>query len=180
MMKQRIVLTYFLFVWGAFGAWMGCTAKHAVRQSDQGANQVTQAAKKQLTKRAERPCIRGKVVDDKNKGVAYVFVRTEPKTTPAVTDASGFFEFCFQRITGGSDTVSQKRSLKAGKYTIFVKKEGFKARPLHIQFAGRTTALQKIVLLEKVVPLGEVQNKAKPKEEKKLPSGITGSFPKGG
>lgn len=155
-------------LWALVG--VGCVPQGAVKK---GSKSLT-------TKKPKGPaCIKGRIISENGKGMAYVFVRTEPTTSPAVTDANGFFEFCHVRKSSGDDTASQKLPLQQRMYTVHVKKEGFKAKPQQIDFKGKTVSVSAIRLVSDDKPLGEVKDEGKDKVQKPVPSGVTGTFPKG-
>lgn len=156
---------------GVLGWFVGCVPKGEVR---------TAAGTKPPVRRVvpAQACIKGQVVGENGKGVSYVFVRTVPKTTPTVTDAKGYYEFCFIRVSTDGSTQSKKVPLREGTYKVLVKKDGYKAAPQVVAFKGKEVTASALRLVEETKPMAEVSTKGKDLKPTKPTTGIIGPAPK--
>lgn len=162
------------------GAWIGCTTGKVVK-TGAGGDSTTSPTRRAVSALSSAACIKGRVVDEKNKGVPYVFVQTKPITSPAVTDRNGNYEFCHLKKNVDGSVESTRHPIPKGQYTILVKKNGYVAKPLKVQYQGKGVKLASIQLMEKQFKPGKIQTKGEDKpDHRKLPSGITGKHPKGG
>lgn len=123
-------------------------------------------------------CIRGRVVNESGNGFMSVVVKTNPPTSPQVTNMKGFFEICYkQQLIDADMGESKKVSLPIGTYTLNVVKEGYHARPVTFAYKGSKTRVDDIVMVEKTRPLPQV-TKTQLKEQKRT-SGLGGKSPIG-
>jgi len=174
--RHAIWSTLVALVW-LLAAGAGCVPSKDVKA---GADAKANATKK-VAASGQSSCIKGRVVGEDGKGIPYVLVQTKPNTTPAITDQNGHYEFCYLRNNTDGSVESTRHPIPKRKYQILAKKNGFVARPIEVDYKGQAIKTSSIQLLEKQFkPGGEVQTKGKDKQHGKLPSGITGSHPKGG
>lgn len=141
---------------------------------------------KKNTRRAAPParavniagCIRGRVVNEQGRGFASVVVKTNPATSPQVTNGRGFFEICYkQQLIDADMGESKKVSVPFGSYTLDVSKEGYHARTTRFVYKGSKIKLENIIMVEKTRPLPQV-SQTKVREQKRT-SGLGGKAPIG-
>jgi hypothetical protein len=121
-------------------------------------------------------CVRGRIVNDDNKGFAGVYISTKPTSSLQVTDSFGNFEICHARKVINKDTgETAKVGLPHGVYSLVVKKDGFHSNPVSFAYKGKTLRLTKVLLVEKTKPLPDVKQ-TKKKEEKRS-GGLVGKPP---
>ena len=167
--RSSAIWFFAIFAVFAFGSW-GCPSTKKSTKKGAILGTGSPALKKGGKKRG---CIRGRVVNDEEKGFSHVIVNTKPPTSPEITNSRGFFKICFKRKIVDKETGETARvAIPDGDYVLKVEKEGFHARPYKFTYSGPRVALGKILMREKSRPLPTVSQTAE-KEEKRT-SGIGG------
>lgn len=123
-------------------------------------------------------CIRGRVISEQGAGFSSVVIKTDPPTSPQVTNTRGFFEICYkQQLIDADMGESKKVSVPVGSYTLSASKEGYHSRPVRFAYKGAKVRLENIIMVEKTRPLPQVAQ-TKQKEQKRT-SGLGGKAPIG-
>lgn len=121
-------------------------------------------------------CVRGRIINDDDKGFAGVYISTKPTSSLQVTDSFGNFEICHARKVINKDTgETAKVGLPHGTYSLVVKKDGYHSNPVSFSYVGKKLRLTKILLVEKTKPLPDV--KQTKRKEQKRSGGLVGKPP---
>ncbi|HAA54189.1 MAG TPA: hypothetical protein DCE42_05505 [Myxococcales bacterium] len=153
----------------------------------------TQVKQNKITKRPQPikklACIKGRVINDKDKGFGGVQVTTLPHTTYAVTDQFGNFEICHRKVLIDKDTgETQKEPLEHTIYAIRLKRSGFHHPNISIEYKGDPISIKRsIPLYAKEIALPEVVDSSSTKcnnppcsTEEKREGGLIPPAPRGG
>lgn len=169
-MKHRLILPLVALGLSALLIAPGCKTT----QAGAGKGTATRPKARVITTPG---CIKGRVVNSNGKGFKGVLISTNPATSPEVTGARGFFEICYMRkvvdpVVG--ETVKAPIPLK--KYKLKAEKDGYHARPVVLDYKGKSVKLHAILMVEATRPLPEGAVKTSMKAQKR--SSGAGKAPK--
>jgi hypothetical protein len=158
----------------------GASSCGQVKKNDNIISSKTPIVKTKGGGKAGGGCVRGRVVDEDNKGFVGVYVNTNPASSLQVTDSFGNFEICHARKVINKDTgETAKIGLPHLTYKLTVKKDGFKARAVDFTYTGKTVRLTRILMVANSKPLPDVVKKKTDDDlNKKKDSGSLNRGPK--
>jgi hypothetical protein len=146
-----------LSVWcvvGLTGAAGSCTSATKTTKT----TKTVKVRKRPIKVVPKKACISGRVVDQDQKGLSGVFIRTKPSSSVQVTGEFGNFDICFARkLVDKLRGRAARVPLQKGKYVLTAKKVGMKSRPVRFQFDGNPLKLRDILMIPKPFKWPKVQ-----------------------